>query len=735
MSDFFISYSGRADCGRMDVGGDTRNDRPYRPINDIKIYFSDTPTSDQPKTKSNRLPSYPASTVVGNGFPFLICRFDCTCTVQCSAAHPTLTIFLAVFYLSSFSFRILSILDDGGLEYHPDDITSHIFDKVILANGNEALPSIPVTTKQILQPPQPQEDEDNNNNQNQNQNDNNEHQKDQIVKFNGPVLHSSQINQLGSDIHGKRFLFIGSSYSAEDLALSFIKRGASHIYVTTRSDNGYPVTVTSSWPMNKLTILHRTEIKSVLSQSEGEGEGEGEGGNNNNSLQMGRMHLPIGLPKEILDYYNTNTNDNIILENIDAIIFCTGYETDDDILSPKLNIYNYEEEPPYNYYLNPDLIKPPSSLLEWPNIYDYNKFGNELPSEMKHNACGGYSFNNNNNNNNNDNKDGSKIDEYDHTPILRADPSIGLWHHQYLGMYNNHLINNPNFYKHRVETDTPLLGLDISSAFILKVMIEQGSDIEDTNTNTTIMTKDEMFIENSRDMFHDIRHSQSTRYNQDEIFRNAYNKLCYIDDVFADDESMCVYNHGYRFFKLFLKAYKAGHPAGSMIMKITNNNINNNNNNTDYYDDKDGRRPVYTDRYGYNNSDSDSSIEYDGDDIFHDFHIGTKWTFTDRGMKFINFNSDSMLAHEDIPTGTNLTFRDMYYDSYQSIYTGIKPRKFTKLWLYIDDILGDIIIDDDVHNDGDTVTTTTRSSSDGDDDNDDDDKGSSCLHCEQHMEL
>jgi hypothetical protein len=308
-------------------------------------------------------------------------------------------------------------------------------------------------------------------------------------------------------------------------------------------------------------------------------------------------------------------------------------------------------------------------------------------------------------------------------------------------MHNNHLIHNPNFYKHRVETDTPLLGLDISSAFILKVMI---GDIDQDSTKK--MTKDEMFIENSREMFHYIRHSRSTRYNQDEIFRNAYNRLWYINDTFSIDESRCVYNHGYPIFKLFLKAYKAGHPAGSMIMKINDdddvNNVNNNT-DTDYYDDKDGRRPVFTDRYGYNNSDSSSSSSSsDGnDDVFNDFHKGSKWTFSDRGMKFINFNSDSSQAREDIPTNTNLTFRDIYYEnSYESIYTGIKPRKFTKLWLHVDDILGDIDIvngdtssDDGDDNQNIIIHGGEDISDDGNGNGDSDDVGSSCLHCEQQQ--
>ena len=521
--------------------------------------------------------------------------------------------------------------------------------------------------------------------------------------------------------------------------------------MTTRSDSGYPVTVTSSWPMNKLTIFYRTEIKSVIDS--------GDGSNSNNNLQMGRMDIPSGTSKEILDYYNNHTINtnyaNNILENIDAVIFCTGYVTDEDILSSKLNIYNYEKEAPYNYYLNPDLVQPSSSSSEqgrdnpnyWPNIYDTTKFGNvELPSETNHNRCGGYSFTNSN-------KDDDV--EHDHTPVLRADPSIGLWHHQYLGLYNNHLIHNPNFYKHRVESDTPLLGLDISSAFILKVMIgDIDEDTTNTNTDTntnTKMTKDEMFIENSREMFHYIRHSRTTRYIQDEIFRNAYDKLYFVNDIFANDEAMCVYDHGYPVFKLFLKAYIAGHPAGSMIMKINDGSVNNNNTDTDtdmatdYYYDKDGRRPVYTDRYGYNNNDNDDDND---DDVFHDFHKGSKWTFSDRGMKFLNFTRDSGRSREDIPLNTNLTFRDMYYEkSFESMYTGIKPRKFSKLWLDIDDIVGDIDVDttsdDDNQNilipnggedtTSDDVNVNVNVNGDSDDDDDGSSSSSSCLHCEQQQ--
>jgi len=43
----------------------------------------------------------------------------------------------------------------------------------------------------------------------------------------------------------------------------------------------------------------------------------------------------------------------------------------------------------------------------------------------------------------------------------------------------------------------------------------------------------------------------------------------------------------------------------------------------------------------------------------------------------------------------------MYYESYQSAYTGTRQKGFSKLWMDIDDILGDDYEDSNGHGDGD----------------------------------
>lgn len=157
-----------------------------------------------------------------------------------------------------------------GENHDPEDVDCLYYDKVVFATGSFIVPSIPVRESDLLK-------------------------KRKGASFDKPVLHSSQTKSLGGNITGKTFLFIGSSYSSEDLILSFIKRGANHIYVTTRSDLGYPVAFTNSWPMNKVTVFMRTEIKQVLPE---------------NQLRLGRMDLPSPAVERIVkNHYNASHND------------------------------------------------------------------------------------------------------------------------------------------------------------------------------------------------------------------------------------------------------------------------------------------------------------------------------------------------------------------------------------------------------------------------------------------
>ena len=53
--------------------------------------------------------------------------------------------------------------------------------------------------------------------------------------YEGRVIHSSDMSQFENDVRGKRIVVVGSSASAEDLALQAIKGGAAKVYVAMRS--------------------------------------------------------------------------------------------------------------------------------------------------------------------------------------------------------------------------------------------------------------------------------------------------------------------------------------------------------------------------------------------------------------------------------------------------------------------------------------------------------------------
>mmetsp|Transcript_18729 Transcript_18729/g.52351 ORF Transcript_18729/g.52351 Transcript_18729/m.52351 type:complete len:774 (+) Transcript_18729:153-2474(+) len=508
-------------------------------------------------------------------------------------------------------------------DHDPEVLPMHRFDKIIFATGTENIPVIPQRELQLL--------------------------KQGEITFDRPVLHSSQIKSLGADIAGKNFLFIGAAYSAEDLALSFLKRGANHIYVTTRSDEGYPVIYTGYWPGDRLTVLMRNEIKEVLP---------------GNRLRMGRRNLTSAVQREIAKEYYNAFHDSFVLDDIDAVVFCTGYYENQDILDTDLKTYATHDGIDYNTHLKMDHV----SDDHWPNIYDPEIFDAELPSDKEQNSCG------------------SIIKE--HSAVVRANPtkSIKLMND---GTYNGHLINNPGLFFHLATFDTPLLDLDIHSAYILKVIL---GDIP------TPSTKDEMFRLRSLEMANMLRHSVHLRCDFDPIFYDASLVEAYRKGYLDEYDKICSYPLAYSLFKLFLKARKAGHAAGSMIVE------------------KDLHPPTRHPPLNHHGCDL-PTIEFEegnyhqtsDEDDSETVPPPTKWVFSDRGISFLKQYLDFIESHDGMSMGSNMTFRDVHYDSYQSTYTGTKSRPFSKLWMEVDDIFGDVDVDVE-----DRVASPTSAESSGD---------------------
>jgi hypothetical protein len=131
-------------------------------------------------------------------------------------------------------------------------------------------------------------------------------------QFSGKVIHSSQINQQldisreDDPIHNKRILLIGDSYSAEDLALQFVKLGAAKVYISSRRGNGVAAS-TSTWPTNKncedgrsVEVLWYTSIV---------------GGDPNH-------HKRIWFDR----FRDGRKLNSTHVDDIDLIVLCTGYE-------------------------------------------------------------------------------------------------------------------------------------------------------------------------------------------------------------------------------------------------------------------------------------------------------------------------------------------------------------------------------------------------------------------------
>mmetsp|Transcript_24010 Transcript_24010/g.56670 ORF Transcript_24010/g.56670 Transcript_24010/m.56670 type:complete len:697 (-) Transcript_24010:147-2237(-) len=486
------------------------------------------------------------------------------------------------------------------------DITRY-FDKVVMATGTEYRPVIPDREMKLLK--------------------GSNETTGTIPVFDKPVVHSSQIKSLGGDIAGKNFLFIGASYSAEDLALSFIKRGANHIYVTSRSHNSYPISETAHWPMDKLTHIYRAEIKEVL---------EG------NKLRIGRMEFASEIERDIAKTYYNQTHNDFLLEGIDAVIFCTGYHINEEITAKKL--FGYPESNP--------AVKTNVDASHWPNIYDPADFdpasGRVLPSETDRNSCG--------------------RPNHDNNGMLRADPDDYIDNLRE-GSYNHHLVTNTGFFWTGAMYDTPLLNLDIQAAFILKVM---------TGDIPTPDTEEEMHRLRSRSMAEWLRHSWNVRSLKDPVFMNAVSM-----DLFNVSDWHRPYEWGYSFFRLFSEAREAGHPAGSFIFEIDD-------------DDAEEEEPPDVDCFSFEwmrfrNVDGPSGS------------ADSTWGFTDRGVSFMKQYACSSLGHMRIPWGTNETFRDQHFPDYESVYTGTKSVPFSKLWMDIDDVLGDVPDAEDEEDDVDPI--------------------------------
>ena len=131
-----------------------------------------------------------------------------------------------------------------------------------------------------------------------------------LSNFKGQIVHSSQMDSLGSSVKGKNIMLVGGSFSAEDLALSFIKLGVNKIYITSRNSED-EVHFTTSWPGDKVEVL--TYSTACGSNVDGK---------------------TVRICKSNAD--GTFEDDYHDIGDIFIVVLCTGYEPNMDYLDASL---------------------------------------------------------------------------------------------------------------------------------------------------------------------------------------------------------------------------------------------------------------------------------------------------------------------------------------------------------------------------------------------------------------
>ena len=190
------------------------------------------------------------------------------------------------------------------------------FDYCICATGQHARPRIPRQLLKLLRTGRSQVDIGDDDDEGVSE-----------VPFQGTVLHSSHKSDFSAAVCEKTVVLVGDSASAEDSALHAVKLGARSVHILSRS--GYGVcNDTGSWP--------------GVDASTGEAKP--------------KIHVHIALPYKVTnagtglrccgmewsqedEVWERDEEAPIIeIDNVDTIIFCTGYMSNQDFLSPDLQI-------------------------------------------------------------------------------------------------------------------------------------------------------------------------------------------------------------------------------------------------------------------------------------------------------------------------------------------------------------------------------------------------------------
>ena len=185
------------------------------------------------------------------------------------------------------------------------------FDYCIWAAGLNGMPRIPRNLLSVLKTggsPQHDESDDDDN--------------DKPDPFKGTILHSSHMSKFDDAVSNKKIVLIGDGESAKGLAVQAVKKGVKKVYVLSRSGQGI-CSDTGSWPgkLNKTTgkVEPYVEVHMALPYKTI---------NNGNGLMCNEMIWND--EEEIYELYDEVAP--LELNNIDTVIFCTGYVPNQELL-------------------------------------------------------------------------------------------------------------------------------------------------------------------------------------------------------------------------------------------------------------------------------------------------------------------------------------------------------------------------------------------------------------------
>ena len=598
---------------------------------------------------------------------------------------------------------------------------------------------------------------------------------------NEPVTENTNTNTTVNNpsIYQKRFLLIGSSFSAEDLALSFLKRGAEHIYITTSQHHRYPVTYTKSWPMDKVTILYKTEIKKVLGphslvlgrmlqndtedaakdrelygdkDEDEEGYDDSEESDDEEAEEEDYDDYDSWGDYELHDdteYTDETSWQNIkglvVLHNIDAIIFCTGYYHDYSILpkafQPHYDQFEFCDDVHCYYYVTTMTTQTTNDVQDATSSWLSSRLSSRIPgwmasvtSLLSHFPTTLYNH--------------GKAVLSSFSSVTGTDASISCG---YSSSSSSSSSNDscPAVPSSRIQNDgsgkTPSTTTNILDDDSTIPTTAYHSSVPSTNTNTKTNTKSNtnfvtqrILVRVNPDDFgdHDLLHNHHLIANPSILFLSdhqygfplleldIYSKMIakvllgeiasesnsntkHYDDTPQHEQQEPIsikpnstepkYNRttmeyeyandntlkGYTFYRLGMAAMEADHPAQILITEvIVDGNATSCRNNT-------LAPSSYYDIFVEDKNDSRLTSLTNGTT-----HCGTSstgrrrrvWMLSEKGHMFLNMSKDENAARSAMRICcTNETFRDFHYDSFRSIYTGTKSAKFPKLWMDMDD--------------------------------------------------